>query len=75
MADLLAVGRLARRGIALGSGELGVAELQARLRLGDVGARQVADLEPVAGRLEVGLGSLTLFWLSSTIARSRITSM
>ena len=58
MADHLAVGRLARRQPALGFGELRTPELEARFGLGDVGSGEVADLEAVAGRLEVGLEDL-----------------
>ena len=58
MADHLAVSRLARRLLALRSGKLRAAELKPRFGLGDVGAGQIADLEPVLGRLEVGLEHL-----------------
>ena len=37
------------------SGERAARKRQPRLGLGDVGAGEVADLEPVAGRLEIGL--------------------
>ena len=40
--------------------ELRAGELEPRLGLGDVGAGEVADLEPVAGRLEVGFEHLHL---------------
>ena len=55
MADHGAIIGFARRQPALRGGELGAAELEPRLGLGDVGPGHVADLEPVAGRLEVGL--------------------
>ena len=58
MADHLAIGRLARRLLALRVGKLRPAELEPGFGLGDVGAGQVADLETVAGRFEVGLEHL-----------------
>ena len=58
MADHLAVGRLARRQPALRFGELRTSELKPRFRLRDVGSGEVADLEAVARRLEVGLEDL-----------------
>ena len=58
MADDLAIGRLARGQPALGNRQQRAAELEPRFRLGDVGAGEVADLEAVAGRLEVGVKHL-----------------
>ena len=58
MADHLAVGRLAGGQLALAVRELRAAELEPRFGLGDVGSGEVADLEAVAGRLEIGLEDL-----------------
>ena len=58
MADDLAVGRFAARQPPLRGRELRAAELEPRFGLGDVGTGEVADLETVAGRLEVGLEHL-----------------
>ncbi len=55
---MLAVGRFARRQLPLRGRKLRAAELKPRFGLGDVGAGQIADLEAVARRLEVGLEHL-----------------
>ena len=58
MADHLAIGGLARRKSPLCRREVGAAELESGFRLGDVGSCQIADLEAVGGRFEVGLQHL-----------------
>ena len=58
MTDLLAVGRFASRQLPLRGRKLRPAELKPRFGLGDVGSRQIADLEAVAGGLEIGLEHL-----------------
>ena len=75
MADHLPVSRFASSQLALGLGKLRTAELEAGFGLSDIGPGKVADLEAVARRLEVGLEHPHIVLLSSTIARSRITSM
>ena len=69
MADHPAVGRFAAGQLPLRGRQLRAAELEPGFRLGDVGAGQIADLEAVAGRLEVGLAAPSR--CSGSIRRSR----
>src|SRR5207244_7134628 len=60
LADDAAVILLAALEPALGPREVAAREREPRFGLGDVGAGEVADLELVAGRLEIGLEHLHL---------------
>jgi hypothetical protein len=55
--------------------ERALRQRQPRLGLGDVGAGEVAHLEPVARRLQIGLQHPHLVLVQATIERSRMTSM
>jgi predicted short-subunit dehydrogenase-like oxidoreductase (DUF2520 family) len=65
----------ARDQVGLRRAQVAARKRQAAGRLGNVGAGQVADLEPVAGRLEVDFENVDVVGDSPTIASPRITSM